>query len=90
MDWRHPRMEVIDEPIAVGCCLGLALAAWLRSPPMPRAASGGAAAVRRRHIVTLSLRNDLVADAPPFLVIARKYGSDTEALVFNPVDRTPR
>jgi mono/diheme cytochrome c family protein len=35
------------------------------------------------HIVTLSPRNDLVADAPPFLMIARKYGSDTEALVVN-------
>jgi mono/diheme cytochrome c family protein len=35
------------------------------------------------HIVTASPRNDLVADAPPFLVIARKYGSDTDSLVFN-------
>jgi hypothetical protein len=42
-----------------------------------------AAAVRACHIVTPSPRNDLVADAPPFLVIARKYGADTEALVFN-------
>ena len=35
------------------------------------------------HIVTGSPRNDLVADAPPFLAIGRKYGFDTEALVFN-------
>ena len=35
------------------------------------------------HIVTASPRNDLVADAPPFIAIARKYGSDTDALVFN-------
>jgi len=35
------------------------------------------------HIVTGSPRNDLIADAPPFLAIGRKYGFDTEALVFN-------
>jgi len=35
------------------------------------------------HIANGSPRNDLVADAPPFLAIGRKYGFDTEALVFN-------
>jgi mono/diheme cytochrome c family protein len=35
------------------------------------------------HIVTGSPRNDLIADAPPFLAIGRKHGFDTEALVFN-------
>jgi mono/diheme cytochrome c family protein len=35
------------------------------------------------HIVTGSPRNDLVADASPFLAIGRKYGFDTEALIFN-------
>jgi mono/diheme cytochrome c family protein len=29
------------------------------------------------HIVTSSPRNDLVADAPPFLAIGRKYGFAT-------------
>jgi mono/diheme cytochrome c family protein len=35
------------------------------------------------HIVTGNPRNDLIADAPPFLAIGRKYGFDTDALVFN-------
>ena len=35
------------------------------------------------HIVTGSPRNDLVADAPPFLVIGRKYGFDAEAIALN-------
>jgi mono/diheme cytochrome c family protein len=70
--------------IAVGCCLGLALAA---STALAADAESGKRLAQLRcaacHIVTPSARNDLVADAPPFLVIARKYGSDTEALVFN-------
>jgi mono/diheme cytochrome c family protein len=35
------------------------------------------------HIVTGSPRNDLVADAPPFLVIGRKFGFDSEAIALN-------
>ena len=35
------------------------------------------------HIVTGSPRNDLVADAPPFLVIGRKYAFDAEAIALN-------
>jgi mono/diheme cytochrome c family protein len=35
------------------------------------------------HIVTGSPRNDLIADAPPFLVIGRKYGFDSEAIALN-------
>jgi mono/diheme cytochrome c family protein len=35
------------------------------------------------HIVTGSPRNDFVADAPPFLVIGRKYGFDAEAIALN-------
>ena len=35
------------------------------------------------HIVTGSPRNDIVAGAPPFLAIGRKYGFNTDALVFN-------
>jgi mono/diheme cytochrome c family protein len=70
--------------IAAGCCLGLVLAA---SSVFAADVEGGKRLAQLRcaacHIVTPSPRNDLVADAPPFLVIARKYGSDTEALVFN-------
>jgi mono/diheme cytochrome c family protein len=70
--------------VAIGCCLGLSLVA-----------SGGHAAdvesgkrlAQQRcaacHIVTANPRNDVVADAPPFLAIGRKYGFDSEALVFN-------
>ena len=39
--------------------------------------------LRACHIVTGSPRNDLVADAPPFLAIGRKYGFDTEPLISN-------
>jgi mono/diheme cytochrome c family protein len=35
------------------------------------------------HIVTGSPRNDVVAEAPPFLVIGRKYGFDAEAIALN-------
>jgi mono/diheme cytochrome c family protein len=35
------------------------------------------------HIVTGSPRNDIIADAPPFLVIGRKYGFDSEAIALN-------
>jgi mono/diheme cytochrome c family protein len=70
--------------IAVGCCFGLAFAA---SSALAADVESGKRLAQLRcaacHIVTPSPRNDLVADAPPFLVIARKYGSDTEALVFN-------
>jgi mono/diheme cytochrome c family protein len=70
--------------IAVGCCLGLALAA---SGAHAADAESGKRLAQQRcaacHIVTGSPRNDLVADAPPFLVIGRKYGFDNEALVFN-------
>jgi mono/diheme cytochrome c family protein len=70
--------------ISVGCCLGFALAA---STALAADAESGKRLAQLRcaacHIVTPSPRNDFVADAPPFLVIARKYGADTEALVFN-------
>jgi mono/diheme cytochrome c family protein len=70
--------------IAVGCCLGLLLAA---SDARAADVETGRRLAQQRcaacHIVTGSPRNDLVADAPPFLVIGRKYGFDTEALVFN-------
>jgi mono/diheme cytochrome c family protein len=42
------------------------------------------------HIVTGSPRNDLIADAPPFLAIGRKYGFNTEALVLIWSGRTVR
>jgi mono/diheme cytochrome c family protein len=35
------------------------------------------------HIVTGSPRNDVVAEAPPFLVIGRKFGFDAEAIALN-------
>jgi len=35
------------------------------------------------HIVTGSPRNDLVAEAPPFLAIGRKYGFDAEMIALN-------
>src|SRR5262249_36295131 len=35
------------------------------------------------HIVTRIPRNDVVADAPPFLVIGRQYGFDAEAIALN-------
>ena len=70
--------------IAVGGCLGLVLAA---SNAVAADWESGRRLAQLRcaacHIVTASPRNDFVADAPPFLVIARKYGSDTESLVFN-------
>jgi mono/diheme cytochrome c family protein len=70
--------------IAVGCCLGLFLAA---SNVLAADVESGKRLVQQRcavcHIVTGSPRNDLVADAPPFLAIGRKFGFDTEALVFN-------
>ena len=67
---------------AVGCSLALVASAALGAD----AESGRRLAQLRCaacHIVTASPRNDLVADAPPFLAIARKYGSDTDSLVFN-------
>jgi len=42
------------------------------------------------HIATGSPRNDFVADAPPFLAIGRKFGFDSEALVFNLVGPHPK
>src|SRR5450755_4322246 len=70
--------------IAVGCCLGLCLAA---TSVLAADAESGKRLVQQRcaacHIVTGSPRNDFVADAPPFLVIGRKYGFDTEAIAFN-------
>jgi mono/diheme cytochrome c family protein len=70
--------------IATGCCLGVLLAA---SSVLAADVESGKRLVQQRcaacHIVTGSPRNDLVADAPPFLAIGRKFGFDTEALVFN-------
>ena len=72
------------ERIAVSCCLGLALTA---SNALAADAESGKRLAQLRcaacHIVTPSPPNDFVADAPPFVVIARKYASNTEALVFN-------
>ncbi len=69
---------------AIGCFLGLAVAA---SNAFASDVESGKRLAQLRcaacHIVTPSPRNDLIADAPPFRVIARKYGSDTETLVFN-------
>jgi mono/diheme cytochrome c family protein len=68
--------------IAAGCCLGLVLTA---SGARAADVESGKRLAQQRcaacHIV--SPRNDLIADAPPFLVIGRKYGFDSEALVFN-------
>ncbi len=70
--------------IAVGCCIGLSLVA--SSGRAADVESGKRLAQQRCaacHIVTANPRNDFVADAPPFLAIGRKYGFDSEALVFN-------
>src|SRR5215468_438589 len=77
---RHAlRWRSLMKRIAVGC--GLALMA---SAAFGADAESGKRLAQLRcaacHIVTPSPRNDLVADAPPFLTIARKFGSDTEAL----------
>jgi mono/diheme cytochrome c family protein len=70
--------------IAFGCCLGLSVAA---SGALAADVESGKRLAQQRcaacHIVTGSPRNDLIADAPPFLAIGRKYGFDAEALVFN-------
>jgi mono/diheme cytochrome c family protein len=70
--------------IVFGCCLGLLVAA---SGALAADVESGRRLAQQRcaacHIVTGSPRNDLIADAPPFLVIGRKYGFDAEALVFN-------
>jgi mono/diheme cytochrome c family protein len=70
--------------IAVFCYVGLFLAATGASAAD---VESGRRLVQQRcascHIVTGSPRNDVIADAPPFLVIGRKYGFDTEMLVFN-------
>jgi mono/diheme cytochrome c family protein len=71
-------------PPVRGACLGLCLAA---TSVLAADAESGKRLVQQRcaacHIVTGSPRNDFVADAPPFLVIGRKYGFDTEAIAFN-------
>jgi mono/diheme cytochrome c family protein len=76
-------MKPIAGPIAV-LALSLAGAA-------PHATAADTEAGRRLaqqrcaacHIVTGSPRNDVVAEAPPFLVIGRKYGFDAEAIALN-------
>ncbi len=70
--------------IAVGCCLGLLL---LASGALAADIESGRRLAQQQcaacHIVTASPRNDVLADAPPFLAIGRKYGFDAEALAFN-------
>jgi mono/diheme cytochrome c family protein len=70
--------------IAVGCCLSFLLAT---SSALAADIESGKRLAQQRcaacHIVTGSPGNDLIADAPPFLAIGRKYGFNTEALVFN-------
>jgi len=68
----------------IACGLSLALAAL--QAQAADVESGRRLAQQRCaacHIVTGSPRNDIVADAPPFLAIGRKYGFNTDALVFN-------
>jgi mono/diheme cytochrome c family protein len=68
------------------------LALWLAAEIATTSASSADIEAGRRlaqqrcaacHIVTGSPRNDFVADAPPFLVIGRKYGFDAEAIALN-------
>jgi len=70
--------------MVVGCCLVLSLSA---SGVLAGDIETGRRLVQQRcagcHFVTGSPRNDLVADAPPFLVIGRKYGFDAEAIALN-------
>jgi mono/diheme cytochrome c family protein len=68
----------------IGCCLGLSLMA--SSAFAADVESGKRLAqlwCAACQFVTGSPRNDLLADAPPFLALGRKYGFDTDALVFN-------
>jgi mono/diheme cytochrome c family protein len=69
--------------IAAGVLLGLLAAS---GAPAADIETGRRLAQQRCapcHIVTGPPRNDLVADAPPFLVIGRKYGFDAEAIALN-------
>jgi mono/diheme cytochrome c family protein len=70
--------------MAVGFCLVFSLSA---SGVLAGDIETGRRFVQQRcagcHIVTGSPRNDVVAEAPPFLVIGRKYGFDAEAIALN-------
>jgi mono/diheme cytochrome c family protein len=72
------------KPIVVAVLLALSLAATSATAADIEA---GRRLVQQRcaacHIVTGSPRNDIIADAPPFLVIGRKYGFDSEAIALN-------
>jgi mono/diheme cytochrome c family protein len=81
----QPLKGIAHETIAV---LALLLAAKSATASASAAdiAAGRRLAFERSaacHIVTGSPRNDLIADAPPFLVIGRKYGFDSEAIALN-------
>jgi mono/diheme cytochrome c family protein len=79
------------KPIAVLALSLAALALAALSPAATRASAADIDAGRRLvqqrcaacHIVTGSPRNDIVADAPPFLVIGRKYSFDAEAIALS-------
>jgi mono/diheme cytochrome c family protein len=77
------------KPIAV---LALTLAATSAATSATTSASAADIEAGRRlaldrcaacHIVTGSPRNDIIADAPPFLVIGRKFSFDSEAIALN-------
>jgi mono/diheme cytochrome c family protein len=77
-------MKPIVRPIVVAVLSALSLAAT--SATAADIEAGRRLAQQRCaacHIVTGSPRNDIVADAPPFLVIGRKYGFDGEAIALN-------
>jgi mono/diheme cytochrome c family protein len=76
-------MKTIAGPIAV---LALSLAGAASHAIAADIEAGRRLAQQRCaacHIVTGSPRNDVVAEAPPFLVIGRKYGFDAEAIALN-------
>ncbi len=83
------REQTSMKPITVLALSALSLAGLLLTATSAGAADieAGRRLAQQRcaacHIVTGSPRNDLVADAPPFLVIGRKYGFDAEAIALN-------
>jgi mono/diheme cytochrome c family protein len=77
-------MKPMVKPIVVAVLSALSLAAT--SATAADIEAGRRLAQQRCaacHIITASPRNDIVADAPPFLVIGRKYGFDAEAIALN-------
>jgi mono/diheme cytochrome c family protein len=76
--------------VAVGCLALLLAVSQARAADLENGRRLAQQRCAACHIVTGSPRNDLVADAPPFLAIGRKYGFDAEALVFNLVGPHPK